>query len=66
MKLIKILSRCRREIKGSTSPEMLRVALRYYRLFFEKLVRIGAPHWFLQRIDKHVMDDYRRKLRDLQ
>jgi hypothetical protein len=66
MKMLKILSRCRREIRNSENQAMLDVAYRYYRLFFNLLVRKGAPEWFLARIDYHVTTDYKKTQRKWQ
>lgn len=61
----RIAVRCLREIRYSTSPEMLSIAYKYYRLFFNLLLRLHVKEDVIKHIDKIVIGLYKRKEREL-
>lgn len=64
MTTTQIATRCIREIKGSTSSKMLSIAYRYYRLFYDYMVRKRVQAKIISTIDEIVIKAYKRKKRE--
>lgn len=60
-----IAKRCLRELRGSTSLPMLAVAYRYYRLYYEMMIRKRVPVNVISKIDTYVLKVYKNKKRKL-
>jgi len=60
-----IAKRCLREIRGSTSLPMLAVSYRYYRLFYETMIKKRVSVDVISRIDAYVLKVYKNKKRKL-
>lgn len=61
MNIFKIAHRCIREIRNSSSKAQLVTAYRYYRLFYELMIRKGTGHKIISKIDNYILKIYRHK-----
>lgn len=61
-----IARRCLRELRSSKSLPMLAVAYRYYRLFYEMMIRKRVSVDVISKIDTYVLKVYKNKKRKLE